>query len=190
MKRSLALCLAVALFSGFAYGQLNKRFMFGGNASFYKQVNNVWTDKESEIQFAMNTSFGLKLNSRIALGLELGYAYSERKMYSYSLESSEIVVGLFLRAHKNITEKFMCYVEPYCRKSFLSGDGITHTPNIYSVGINSGLLFFITPKLNIEIKVASLNYLHEENDDYHTNLNTIFMEYDIVTPNIGLKYYF
>jgi hypothetical protein len=94
------------------------------------------------------------------------------------------------RIHDSITDKFRIYLEPGFSKTFVLKDESNNKPQHYRVGIDFGLLYFIYQKLSLEINVAGIKYIHRSDKDYGMKNHQFTIDYDLVNPNIGLKFYF
>jgi hypothetical protein len=161
--------------------------LFGGNCSFVSEL----TESESIIRFSFSPIVGMMISSKVAIGVAVGINYLkyDNEYTNYS-DSKELIFAPFVRFHNNITENLKYYIEPSFGKTFMFGDESEHKTQKYNADINFGLLYFISPHVSLEIKIAGISYSHMSDKDDDMKENIFSIDNDLVNPNIGLKYYF
>ncbi len=192
MKNSLFIFLVFISFNQLKAQELGSTF-FGGNFSFALESIDSETQDESEIQLSINPVIGKMVSDKIALGVAFGFIYSkydDNSQYGYSGDSKALAIAPFIRIHNNITENFKYYITPNFGKTFVLGDKSDNKTQIYNVGINVGLLYFISQKMSVELNIAGINYIHMSDKDYDMKSNNVSLDCNLSSPNIGLKYYF
>ena len=71
----------------------------------------------------------------------------------------------------------------------LKGESEHHTYNI-NAGLDVGILYFLSQKLSLELKIAGVNYSYTTDKDVEAKNHRFNLESSLNSPNIGLKYYF
>lgn len=149
--------------------------------------------EESEIRLSISPMVGTMISSKVALGVSMGYIYSkfeDNDPYSYYGSNNYLIIAPFVRIHNNITENFKYYIEPNLGKTFITNEESESKTQIYNAGVNFGLLYFVSQKISMELNIAGITYTHMFNKDYDFKSNNVSIDYDLVNPNLGLKYYF
>ncbi len=170
--------------------------LLGGNISYLSSSYNseVFGDKieQKTSQMTISPVFGKMVTDRMAVGFKLGFKYSKIDGSNYNEPDIDqsILFAPYIRIHYNILGNFKYYMEPYFSKTFVLGDESENAPQIYQMGLNVGVLYFISQKMSLELSIAGVNYKHMYDEDTEYKSNTFSLEYDLVTPNVGLKYYF
>lgn len=169
--------------------------LLGGNFSFYSDKVKSGSLEDSEIQLSISPVVGTMISDKVAIGVSLGYLYTKYEdndpnSYRYPDKTKFLVIAPFVRIHNDITENFKYFIEPNLGKIFDLNDETDNKTQRYTAGVNFGLLYFISQKMSLELNVAGINYTYTSNKDYDFKRNTVSVDYDLVTPNIGLKYYF
>lgn len=146
------------------------------------------------------------ITDNIALGCAFGFQYSNTKydqilytsgyidfddlVFDYNQEENIFVLNPYIRFHKSITENFMFYIQPSVYTHFtLKGD--TENPT-YTYGVDTyvGLLYFISTKLSLELNIAGIAYHFTKDKDDNLKGHDFGIQYNLKSPNIGLRYYF
>lgn len=164
-----------------------KRLMGGSFKYNYLQYKSDSGDVKID-DLSFGTTIGAMVSDKVAAGI--AFQYNKNIQDVVIADSNSLSLLLFLRLHSNITEKFKFYIEPNLGSTFLIGDNSKNDLKIYNVKLNFGFLYFISPKLSLELMVAGIDYKHISDKDYNLKGNDISIKYDLVTPNIGMKYYF
>lgn len=206
MKKITLLLITIFLFTAYANAQDGSKeedqtkikkgqILLGGNLSYSSKNLNTDDLEESEVQLSISPVVGKMISDKVAVGLSLGYLYShyeenDPNLYRYPAKTKFLVVAPSVRIHNDITENLKYYIEPYMGKIFDLEDESDNKPQRYEAGVNLGLLYFISQKISLELNVAGVDYSYLSDKDYDLKRNSVSIDYDLVTPNIGLKYYF
>lgn len=162
--------------------------MVGGNLQFnYSNPESATGDWEFvDAHFA--PKFGYYFNDQTSMGIELGLSYTKQRDwdgYGYR-EGTMLQASVFYRSQNSITEKFKYYIEPSAGRIFIKDSELLY----YYVSANVGLMYYVKDRLSIELKVASLDYNLYWFKDSEYKTKEFGIAYDLITPNLGLRYYF
>ena len=144
---------------------------------------------DNSSQFTISPVIGYMVNDKVAIGTALNYTELKSDYYYGKIENQTLTIAPFVRIHNNITENLKYYIEPSIGKTFILGDS-DNKDNIYNIGVNFGLLYFFVKNMSLELNIGGANYVSVSNKEYNYKNNTLSIDYDLVTPNIGFKYYF
>lgn len=184
----------------FSYAQEKGQWIIGGNASYNSDKNDNETESSKTESFILSPSIGYMINSKVAIGISLSHSSvnDDRENhfygYSYNYKTASLSLNPFVRFHKNITEKFKLYIQPGV---FYSSHKVEYDESEndlkfkgYGIDCRLGFLYFISDKLSMELSLLSLNYSKLKEDDGELEQEHFAIDYDLTSPNIGLRYYF
>lgn len=221
MKKLILIFVAVLL-AQFLLAQpgKGKKFIGGSVGTIQTSTPSLFSnsvfDKRSSIDVSPNV--GYFINDKIALGISLDYGY-----YKYSnqnrLTSGAAVLGVdgasyggsfFARYYKSVTEKLfftlqgnLSYSNAISNTEMYYNDAINGSYTInqkeirnnYSLGINPGFEYFISPHLGLNTNIGSLSYSIVNSNNQSTkqstnafNINLFPLKFSDLS--IGFKYYF
>ncbi len=205
MKKVMFLMIVTILFVGGVEAQDNEPTSTGGYLSFLGgnlnfnlshfnyENHNYGNQKDKYMTFEATPVIGFKVSENTALGIAINFTMMEAPpddIYGYSNNEKSLGLSAFLRTYTNIAGKFKLYYEPFLGRTYYIEDESDKDIIDYYVGLNLGMLYFIKPKFSIEVKIASAMYENISiiNSDYEANV--FDLNYDIIQPNFGLKFYF
>ena len=186
MKKFILLSL-IALFAiDLGFSQENRNIFVGGGFRYHaSKTENIYVNQTSG-NLQIKPVIGKMISDKFAIGLACDF-------YSIKNSNKSLTITPFIRYHNNITENLNYYIEPYFMKYFSLKDNSDHSEHktqVYGTGINAGLLYFISSKISLDLNVAHLYYRHTKDKDDSVNNKSFGIEYDLGSPQIGLKYYF
>ena len=196
MKKTLITCtiLALSIINGFAQSDTSayKKLMLGGNLGFNSgKFNDYYEYEEKELTFNIKPVFGYFVSKSVAIGASFDFMFVEDDKSNYETNAAKnLSVMIFARYNGRITNKFKFYIEPYIGRKYYLLDEESKKIKEWFVKTDFGLLYFINESFSIELKVAGLSYERQTIKDTDTLYKIFNMTYDIVKPNIGLRYYF
>jgi len=132
------------------------------------------------------------LNNNIAAGLSFNVDYLKSTNTTPGIEDDIIMrLGIvpFVRIHKTISENFKYYIEPKINVSFISLNK-SFNERSFSIATEIGFLYFLSQKLSLELSIASISYENSRNKDTGYKYDSFYIIYNLVNPNIGIRYYF
>jgi len=189
--QKISIVILVSICSvGWLYSQDQAKYLAGGNFSFSSSKGTTSGNEMSLLDLNISPSVGIMVNSNSAIGLSFTVNYFRRKDNS-SVTNTDTNLGIFpfLRIHKTITENFKYYIEPKIGLYFLSLNQSSNG-NLFSVSTEVGLLYFVSQKLSMELSVAGISFDRHSDKDTGFKYNAVNMGYNLVNPNLGLRYYF
>ena len=195
------------IISSHSFGQFTKGDkVLGGTFSFSGQrapesLNGGLANKATS--FSIVPNFGILLNERWGLGLQVGYSSTEYERNTTTPTLSNwgfrgITVGLYTQRYFVITDKFLFSVIGNVRYDF--GKTFDKTTNTItnevtesedknkSIGINLRPSFIFFPSNNwaFQASIGNISYSYSNNDDQPLNLFNV----NYGTINFGFSYYF
>jgi len=203
MKKVMSLIIGAIIFACSVYAQekapgskTGNQSFFGGNLSFnFTQLKYDSDSKDKIVSLNVMPVIGLQVGENIVLGVALGFSMVEGDTYQdyweeYSTDSKSLGLSVFLRTYTSLSERFKLYYEPVFGRTFYLEDETDKDIRDYFLGLNFGMLYFVKPHFSVEIKIASAMYenISVKDSDFKTNIFDV--NYDIIQPNFGLKYYF
>ncbi|NQX80570.1 MAG: hypothetical protein HRT66_01050 [Flavobacteriaceae bacterium] len=183
--------------------QENKNIFIGGDISYITKETNIGGSEykgDTETNLNLNASIGKFINDKIALGISLGYSYQEKWIQFYDnydsydyfkLEFKSISINPFIRTHKDISEKLIIYTEGgFILDLEINEDKTSNEKsNSYRIYGKTGLLYFISSKISLEINLLSLTYSKSEIKNIDHNSKALYIRSGISSPTIGVKWY-
>lgn len=120
-------------------------------------------------------------NTALGLGLEFNHVNSKRGELSW--KTTEFGLQPFLKFHFKISEKFKYYLQPNIRLLLSSTtDGESNNPDVFqTVGINAGILYFVSNKVAIDVNFGGINYMVPE--------KLFVTHFNFDNPAFGLRFY-
>ena len=169
-----------------------KKIMLGGNLGFNSgRFNDYYEYEEKELSFNIKPVFGYFVSKSVAIGASFDFMFVEDDESEWETNAEKnLSVMIFARYNGRITNKFKFYIEPYIGRKYYLLDEESEKIKEWFVKTDFGLLYFINESFSIELKVAGLSYERQTIKDTDTLYKIFNMTYDIVKPNIGLRYYF
>ena len=169
-----------------------KKIMLGGNLGFNSgKFNDYYEYEEKELTFNIKPVFGYFVSKSVAIGASFDFMFVEDDESEWETNAEKnLSVMIFARYNGRITNKFKFYIEPYIGRKYYLLDEESEKIKEWFVKTDFGLLYFINESFSIELKVAGLSYERQTIKDTDTLYKIFNMTYDIVKPNIGLRYYF
>ncbi len=170
----------------------SNKFMVGGNLGFNSSMfNDYYQYEEKELTFNIKPVFGYFVSNSIAIGASFDFMFVEDDKSKYETNADKnLSVMIFVRYNGKITNKFKYYIEPYIGRKYYLLDEESEKIKEWFAKVDFGLLYFINESFSIELKVAGLSYENRTVKDTDVLYKIFDVTYDIVKPNIGLKYYF
>ena len=188
MKRSLTLLGLLLTIHFFTYSQDEPKIMLGGNTNINfsnQQINNVnW----KFVDLSINLKLGFFVSPHSLLGIETGVNYTKERDYDgYGyMENTSYLISVFYRYQNLISGNFGYYIEPGAGKQFFKNSDL----NYFITSLDFGFLYFISKKISIELKLAGIDYNIHSIKDSDFKVKEFHINYGLVTPNFGIKYYF
>jgi hypothetical protein len=176
----------------FERGQL---FVGGSLAGSSVATNYTGYTKEVTTSLTLLPSIGFFLNSKVALGIGLGYTASWDSfnepispLNNTSEHASSFNINSFVRRYIPITNSF--YIALQGQVSFMRTSPVYSQLESYSVGANVSPIFIFFPsrKWGIEAGVGSLGYTYNRTLPNIASTNTF--SFSSGTFSLGLAYYF
>jgi len=171
-------------------------FVIGGSLGFsVKDFRDYYEYKEKSYSYFIMPVIGVILNDKLSAGLQVEFSNSsivQNDIFSgeFILEEKVLSTAVFARIDFNITDKFKFYLEPNLGRKFYLNSEEQKKIRLWFVNTNVGVLYFISDNFSLEMKVAGMEYEHLKIKGRDLKLQTFNLTYDIVKPNIGLKFYF
>ena len=185
----LFLSLGLLLFvRTFIYSQDENKLMLGGSLQYItnnqKYINTDW----KFVDFSFSPKFGFFINANSLVGLETGISYIKQMDYDgYGYNENTLFnLSAFYRYQNQVINNFNYFIEPNFGRLFIKDSELRY----YNIGADFGILYSITNKLNIEIKLAGLDYSIYWYKDSEYKTEEFNIKYDLIQPNLGIKYYF
>lgn len=176
MRKSI-LMSAMLLMSAMAFAQIEKgQVQLSGNLL----INNSENNFDERTNFNITTRAGYFISDKTSLGLSLGFNSSKSENTIGSSDSNIFSIGAYARFHKPMVDNFYLFLQP----GFSFGSGSTENGantsdiNTASVGISPGAIYFLSPKIALEMTMGSLQYSQFKET---TNGN------EVTTKNFGLN---
>ncbi|MCU4156388.1 porin family protein [Carboxylicivirga sp. A043] len=198
MKKIL-LVLAICC-TTLSYAQEKGQWIIGGNAGYNSDKNENENESSTTKTFTLSPSIGYMLNSKIAIGLGFNYSTADEELeniyYGYSMNYKTTSFGInpYVRIHKNITERFLLFVQPgiFYSTNKIEYDDSEDDVKLKGFGLDCslGFLYFISDKLSLELNVLSVDYSSLEETDGEYKNESFGINYNLTSPNMGLRYYF
>jgi|GEM_PF-5749235 len=192
MKKTVLLIIMIYCSIGASFSQDFGNILLGGTLRYSFEIRD--SDRQVErtnTSFLIEPSVGTMVSDKIAIGMAIGFFQTKSKSEHEDPDDYQSLSLIpFVRIHDSITDKFRIYLEPGFGKTFVLGDESDNKPQHYRARVDFGLLYFISQNLSLEINIAGINYIHMSDKDYGLKNNQFKIDYDLVYPNIGLKYYF
>ena len=177
-KITLSIILLLGSF-GFIFSQESGNSIVGGNINIIHSTLKDGSDIVSETSVSFGLSYAKMIGNKVAIGISL-----DAINYYDNIEKYGLYLGPLVRIHNNITDNFKPYVEPNIGITLIEG-----SESNFNAGINFGFVYFVSKKICFDINFASLNFIWINLDD-EISYDYFSIEYNIVSPQIGLKYYF
>ena len=193
-KLFLTLSAAVALtFAANAQTEKGKTIL-GGTVSYdYSNVKDV---DGSDQSFSIIPSVGVFASDNVAVGLGIGYAWSQADDGTDKTKFGEFSAAPFARLYKGDGNfKFFGQLSvPMGWGTDKKNDDKLWSSERYGVELSPGFAFFPTEKIGIEFSVRGLYYqnttLKPEGDGENTSSNSFGLDASSLAPRIGLQFYF
>lgn len=176
MRKSLLLS-AMLLVGTLAFAQTQKgQVQLGGVFNFNKQD----APQGESTNFSFAPQAGYFVSDLTSVGVIFNIASTKFESPTNDIEQNLFEFGVFTRFHKSVTDKFYLFLQPSL--SFGSGenDGVgggSTDVNTTSIQVSPGAMYFVTPKIAVEMRVGSAFY----NQTKQTSGGT-----EIKTDNYGL----
>lgn len=165
------------------------KFTVGGNLGFNtEKLNDYYQYEEKTTSFNIKPVFGYFVSKNIVVGVACDFVLFEDEEDEWeSIYERTLSVGLFARYQGVVADNFKYYVEPNIGRKYN-----LNKKNLKSLqaNVDFGLMYFISEKISIELKMAGLSYLSQSDDDSDELIRVFDITYDLVKPNFGLRYYF
>ena len=196
MKNAIFLLSTLVLFWFNGSGQENpptkKNYMVGGNLGYNStKLNDYYEFEEKTVSFNFKPVFGFILNEKISVGASVDFTLLEDDLPDYESNAEKTLSAiLFARFNNRITDKFKFYLEPYFGRKYYLLNAEDKKNKEWFIKSDFGVLYFITNSFSLELKVAGIEYSYLTVKDTDTKVQTFNLTYDIVKPNIGLRFYF
>lgn len=166
-----------------------RRFTVGGNLGFStEKLNDYFEYEEKTTSFNIKPVFGYFVSKNIVVGVACNFVLFEDEKDEWESQNKRTLsVGFFARYQGVVADNFNYYVEPNFGRMYNLNE-----KNLKSLeaNVDFGLMYFISEKISIELKMAGLSYLSQSDDDSDRLIRIFDISYDIVKPNFGLRYYF
>ncbi|MEC3880405.1 outer membrane beta-barrel protein [Parapedobacter sp. 10938] len=194
MKKLLLTLTAAAAVTFAANAQTEKgKTLLGGTVSYdYANVKDVDGNTQS---FSIIPSVGVFVNDNVAVGLGIGYAWSQDDDGTDKVQSGEFSAAPFARLYKgdgNFKFFGQLSVPMGWGTSKANGDKIASAER-YGVELAPGFAFFPTEKIGIEFSVKGLYYQNTtvtpEGGD-GVSSNSFGLDASSFAPRIGIQFYF
>ncbi len=202
MKKFMFLMITTIILAYTAKGQESagastnsyKSFV-GGDLSFnFSEIKYGSSSVAKTVSFSAMPTVGIRVGKNLVFGFALKFTLVEDDIpsgyYEYSNDEKSLGLTFFLRTHTNLTGKLKLYYEPIVGRTFHLLDDSQKEFRDYFVGMNFGMVYFVKDHLSIEVKIASAKYEHISIEDSDYKANEFDINYDIIQPNLGLKFYF
>lgn len=196
MRKAIFLLTVLILSHSTGFGQddsaFNKKFMVGGNLGYNStKLNNYYEFEEKTVSFNFKPVFGFILNDKITMGASVDFILVEDDLPDYESNAEKTLSAmLFARFNNRITDKFKFYLEPYFGRKYYLLNSENKKNKEWFIKFDFGVLCFISNSFSLELKVAGIEYSYFTVKDTDTKVQTFNLTYDIVKPNIGLRFYF
>jgi len=176
-KIKLSIILLLVSF-GFIYSQESENSIVGGNININRNTLKDGSFNLYENSVSFGISYAKMIGNKAAIGISFDFinVYENSGIYGFH-------IGPFCRIHNNINDKLKYYVEPNVGITL-----IERNKSILNTGLNIGFLYFLSKNICFDINFASLNFMYSDLGD-EMSYNYFSIEYNIVTPHIGLRYY-
>jgi hypothetical protein len=202
MKKVMFLMIVAIIFGCRVYAQEKEQSgskdfqsFFGGNLSFNLAQEKTNSDHNyKNLTFKAMPVIGVKVGENVVLGMAIEFTMVEDESppdyYGYSNDQKSLGLSVFLRTYTNLSEKFKLYYEPVLGRIYYIQDESDKDIRDYFVGLNFGMLYFVKSRFSVEVKIASAMYENITIKDSDYASNVFDLNYDIIQPNFGLKFYF
>jgi hypothetical protein len=196
MRKAIFLLTVLILSQSTGFGQDDsaflKKFMVGGNLGYNStKLNDYYEFEEKTVTFNFKPVFGFILNEKITVGASVDFTLVEDDLPDYESNAEKTLSAIiFARFNNRITDKFKFYLEPYFGRKYYLLNAEDKKNKEWFIKTDFGVLYFISDSFSLELKVAGIEYSYLTVKDTDTKIQTFDLTYDIVKPNIGLRFYF
>ena len=195
MKKSILFFAVMLIALGISVAQQNGNIVLGGSISYSSETED--TDSYYDVSysnFLFGPNIGIMLNDNCALGVSIAYVSTKYEYddddYSNDTDKSQAITLMpYLRFFQNISEKFSVYFEPYGGKTYILKSETDENTKIFQLGMNLGISYSLSQKLSVEMNLLDLNYINLSNSEYDAEASSLTLNYDMVSPTIGVKFY-
>lgn len=190
MRKSILLS-AMLLVSAFAFAQIEKgQFQLGGSFGLVKQE----LPQGDNSNFNFVPQAGYFISDLTSIGVNLSISGNSFETPTGDVEGNLFRFGAFARFHKSVADNFYMFLQPSL--GFGSGEqdnvlGGSTDINTTDIRLSPGALYFVAPKVAVELTVGSLFYSRIKqtsganeiiNDSYGLNLS-------LANANLGINFY-
>lgn len=192
-KLFLTLSAAVALtFAANAQTEKGK-IILGGNVS-YDYADQKKADLTNQ-SFSILPSAGLFVSDNVAVGLGLGYTWSQNDNSGNKTKSGEFAAAPYARLYKGEGNfKFFGQLSvPMAWGTAKTNNTKLGNTERYGVELAPGFAYFPTEKIGIEFSVRGLYYensTYKPKVDGNSQTNSFGLNANSLAPRIGIQFYF
>lgn len=221
MKKILLATVALTLCIT-AHSQINKGTKFlGGNLNLsassndYQSTGLISGSKSATTTFSVSPTAGFFIKENVAIGLSLGYNYSNSKNSSSSSTSNTtnntISFNPYIRNYINLSDKALLFIQTSVSYAYGFGNNVNTVPGVVSVtdrtetatiraALVPGINYFLTNKWALETSIGSIaysfaykNYIPNTTTSSSSTQTTTTSNFNfnlsMSTINIGVKYF-
>lgn len=189
--RKLLLLSAMLLVGTLAFAQTQKgQVQLGGSFNFNKQD----LDPGESTNFNFVPQAGYFVSDLTSIGITLNISSSDFEVPGFDAERNLFEFGVFARFHKSVTDNFYFFLQPSL--SFGSGEndnigGGSTDLNTTSIRVSPGAMYFVTPKIAMEMRVGSVFYeqVKETTAGNEVNINNYGLLFNLANVSLGASFF-
>jgi len=190
MKQLLLISIAIFSFMNSSVSQNAASMLLGGNLLFTNSRITQSSQDMRELYLSIGPVIGIVVNQNLTVGILTDFEYSkleDKGSSSGSIYGTTISLAPFIRLQDSITGNLKYFFESYMLALQMGqyGDKI----KTFNVGIGFGLLYFMSSKLSLELNIGGFSFIQVSNKTTGKESNKFSFDYDLVRPNLGIKYY-
>ena len=170
--RKIVLPLMLLLACSVSYAQIQKGYVIIGG-SFLLVTSESGDFSFTDFDFSPRA--GIFISDRTSLGPILGYQHSKREQTSLNFNSNDrtniFTFGAYMRNYKSISEKFFFYLQSSVtygtgQREFIDINGTAEADRSqFEISVIPGLSYFVTERLALDVRLASIRYRDESFDN-------------------------
>lgn len=191
MRKSILLSVML-LVCTFAFAQTQKgQVQLGGVLNINKQE----TSQSENNNFNFIPQAGYFVSDLTSLGVMLNISSNKFENPTANLDRNLFEFGVFARFHKSVADNLYMYLQPSL--SFGSGEndnigGGTTDLNTTSIRVSPGMLYFVTPKIALEMRVGSVFYeqVKETNGGNEFTSDNYGLLFNLSNVGFGASFFF
>ncbi len=196
MRKTLLFSIGLIM-AGMLQAQIQKGDVQLIGSVSYLNVDNNGNGRSS---FSITPQAGLFLSDKTAIGLSLGINSSATDVINngngetVELNSNLFVFGAFARFHKSVADNFYLFLEPSIafgtgkEDQFNAGEADRNT---FTAGVRPGLLYFLTPKFAMDMRLGGLLYNRQKTEfgGVETETDIFNFNLDFSSVGFGISYF-